>query len=151
MAVSFGLVDDQPIKLGHLLADGLQSRQQVANRGIQRVVALRGRDHLLLEGLAVAPLQDGAEDLQQTPDLVLQVGLYADQLRPGAEHRADLVVVKAFDADFPVPAGAHDLRQAFSIIPVGLVDLHAEGGFGMPGINADHRQPHRLQGVPVPS
>jgi len=36
----------------------------------------------LLEGLAVAPLQDSAEDLQQTPDLVPQVRLYADQLRP---------------------------------------------------------------------
>src|SRR5690349_6460883 len=84
--VLFGLFHHQAVQLCHLLADGLQRRQQAANRRIQQVVALRGRDHLLLEGLAVAPLQDGAEDLQQTPDLVLQVGLYTDQLRPGAEH-----------------------------------------------------------------
>src|SRR3954451_19993561 len=31
--------------------------------------------------------------------------------RPAAPgRRADLVVVKAFDADFAIPAGAHDLR-----------------------------------------
>jgi predicted transposase YbfD/YdcC len=65
-----------------LLADSLQSRQQAPNGNIQQAVVLRGGGHLLLEGLLAVPLQDGAEDLQQTPDLVPQVRLYADQLRP---------------------------------------------------------------------
>src|SRR5271155_2087260 len=55
-----------------------------------------------------------------------------------------------FDPDLPVPAGAHDLRQTEGIVPIGFVDLHAERCFCMPGIDADYRQPHFLECVPVP-
>jgi hypothetical protein len=47
----------------------------------------------------------------------------------------------AFDTlhpDFSIPPGANNLGQTKGIVAVALIDLHAEGRLGMPGIEADN-------------
>ena len=47
-------------------------------------------------------------------------------------------------------AGAYDLRQATSVVAVGFVQLQRQGGFGVPCIQAHHRQAGLSQRMPVP-
>jgi hypothetical protein len=37
---------------------------------------------------------------------------------------------QGLDVDGAKPAGTHDVRQAFGIVGIGLVDLHRQRGFG---------------------
>src|SRR5512134_248279 len=49
-----------------------------------------------------------------------------------------------------VPADTYDLRDAIGIVRVGLVDLEGQRRLGVPCVDADDRQPARLQFVEQP-
>jgi hypothetical protein len=49
-----------------------------------------------------------------------------------------LVAFDTLHPDFSIPPGANNLRQTKGIVAVALVNLHAEGRLGMPGIKADN-------------
>nr|WP_246777021.1 hypothetical protein [Microvirga sp. VF16] len=55
--------------------------------------------------------------------------------------------LKRLDMDAAVPARADDLSQPFSIVVVGLVELHRQSGFDVARIETDHL--HTLGAQPV--
>ena len=63
-----------------------------------------------------------------------------DRLKPRGEQRASPVRFERLHVHRPIPARAHDLREPFGIVPVGLVDLHLQRRTRMPSIQADNRQ-----------
>jgi hypothetical protein len=61
------------------------------------------------------------------------------------------VRVHALDRHLPVPAGAHDLRQAEGVVGVGLVDLQAERCLRVSRIEADdgNTAPTKVERQPI--
>ena len=47
------------------------------------------------------------------------------------------MAVERLHANLPEPAGANDLSQSFRVVPIRLVDLHLEGGAGVPGVETN--------------
>ncbi len=51
---------------------------------------------------------------------------------------------------WPIPSGAHDLRQTFGVVLVGLVHLHLQRRTRMPGVETDDIKPAPTQRVHQP-
>ena len=67
------------------------------------------------------------------------------ELRAGDKYGSYAMGVYALDGNLPIPADAHDLRDAMGVVCVGLVDLKRQRGLCMTRIDADDRQ------LPCPS
>ena len=66
-----------------------------------------------------------AEGLEHAADVVRQSGHHTNQLKASTQQCAGAVCIKRLYMHRAVPTCAHDLRQSFGIIAVGLVELHA--------------------------
>ena len=90
--------------------------------------------------MALSHAQDDAESLKQPSDAVRELDLLRHELRAGDEHGLDGMGVHALDANLPIPADAHDLRDAVRVICVSLVDLKRQRRLCMTRVDADDRQ-----------
>jgi hypothetical protein len=88
--------------------------------------------------------------LHQSADLVVQRGPHRNQSAARGEQKPNAMAFDAFHFDLAVPAAAHDLRETERIVGIGLVQLQHESSFGVPGMDADHRQSRCSQGMPMP-
>ena len=64
---------------------------------------------------------------------------------------ADLIAVPALYAHLLEPAGSHDLCQTGGVIAVRLHGAHLQGSVGVPGIDAQDRQPSCRKLIPEPN
>ena len=106
--------------------------------------------HRSLEQPSATARQEQSKDLQEATDLVGEIELGADELAAGTQQRADQHGRFRLDPDLAEEAGAQELRQAFSIVGIGLVDPAGESSLGLTGIHAHHRQPCHRQPVIQP-
>ena len=95
--------------------------------------------HTIDEGLAAPFPSNQAERFEHATDLVGQINPHLDQAGTRGEQASDDLAVQAFDGDFAIPAGAHDLCQPQSIIRDRSCSPAAKCRFGMTSIEADHR------------
>jgi len=79
-----------------------------------------------------------AEGLQEAPGVVGDGLALRNQLRPHGHQKLQRLSVHTLDGDLAEPPGAHHLREAVRVVGVGLVDLKAQRGLGVPGIKANH-------------
>ena len=90
-----------------------------------------------VEGQTAHGAGQQSERLEHTSDVVRQSCRHADELHPGAKQGARLMSVERLHVHRSIPPRAHDLRQSFRVILIGLVHLHLERGAGMPCVKAD--------------
>ena len=69
---------------------------------------------------------------------------------PAAEKRSDGMAIERLDADLLVPAALHDAGDTGGVVAIAFVDLHFQGGLGVPGIDANDGQPALVQLGPKP-
>ena len=60
-------------------------------------------------------------------------------LAASGKHGTDLSALHALDRGFAIPTHADQLGQAPSVVPIGLVDPHRQGGLGMMGVETGGR------------
>jgi hypothetical protein len=82
--------------------------------------------------------------------LVLQVLADADQQGAVVQHGPDTMAVEALNGHPLVPAGYQQLSQTDRVVAVGLVDPQRQHGFGVAGVDHDHRQALRPKCMPQP-
>jgi hypothetical protein len=83
-------------------------------------------------------LQDAAYTVFQSRDLRHQLG--ADY-----QQRPDRLAVKALYGNFSIPTNPYDLRNAFRVVVIRLVDLERQRRPGMAGIDADDGRTRSLR------
>jgi len=52
--------------------------------------------------------------------------------------------------DLSIPSAPHDACNAGGIVAIAFVDLHLQGGLGVPGIDANNREPSLVEFGPKP-
>jgi hypothetical protein len=77
------------------------------------------------------------ESLEHSSDVVGQSGRHADESSPRAEKRARAMAVERLDVNRPEPAGSDDLSQSLRVVLIRLIDLHLEGGAGVPSVETN--------------
>ena len=131
-----GVVQHQP---------GVQHRQQ---RVRQCLVGLDQRPDLGVEpAMPEALWQFDAEDLEEAPDLLLEIDALGQHRLAAGEQCSYLVTLNALDMYAAVSAAAQQLCDATRIILVGLVAHGRECRLHLPGLHADDLKASRLQAV----
>jgi hypothetical protein len=82
-----------------------------------------------------------AERLQHTADHVGKPRRHPYELSASSEESSRAMRIERFDVDRPIPSCAHDLRQTFGVVLIGLVDPHLQCGLNAAGIQTLHIKP----------
>jgi hypothetical protein len=82
--------------------------------------------------------------------LILEIPLDLDEQSPAHQESLDRVTVEVFDTHLLKPPTLHNAGDAYGIVAIALVDLHFQSRLGVPGIDADDRQPQLIQLGPQP-
>ena len=111
--------------IGRLAQRGVGGDEAVRH-GAQYRVSLFRSSQLVSKALSLAALTNpshaDAKSLQHAPDVSLQVLAQTDQTLASANQAAEPISFFATDMDRGKPVGARELRQAFGIGSIGLVE-----------------------------